>query len=262
LQGNYLHHKEIRAAQGIKISAQVDTVSIWHIRIVWQCINNCFLQGLEHAIAGTALYVLGPDDDLDKLKDAVMEEMTRVRSRIDKSGEGVYVQASTLGSLEALTEFLKSPAVNIPFCDFSIGPVHKKDVMKASVMLERKKEYATILAFDVKVMPDARDLAEETGVKIFVADIIYHLFDQFTAYIKNLKEEKKKESAEEAVFPCVLKIMPNCVFNKKDPIVLGVDVLEGIAKVFWYHWHVTLYSSFSMLLDAVVRPNKRDKQIH
>ncbi|CAL4902424.1 unnamed protein product [Urochloa decumbens] len=209
VKGTYLHHKEIRAAQGVKISAQ----------------------GLEHAIAGTALYVLGPDDDLDRLKDAVMEEMTRVRSRIDKSGEGVYVQASTLGSLEALTEFLKSPAVNIPFCDFSIGPVHKKDVMKASVMLERKKEYATILAFDVKVMPDARDLAEESGVKIFVADIIYHLFDQFTAYIKNLKEEKKKESAEEAVFPCVLKIMPNCVFNKKDPIVLGVDVLEGIAKV-------------------------------
>ncbi|XP_062180637.1 eukaryotic translation initiation factor 5B-like [Phragmites australis] len=209
VKGSYLHHKEIRAAQGVKISAQ----------------------GLEHAIAGTALYVLGPEDDLDKLKDAVMEEMTRVRSRIDKSGEGVYVQASTLGSLEALTEFLKSPAVNIPFCDFSIGPVHKKDVMKASVMLERKKEYATILAFDVKVMPDARDLAEESGVRIFVADIIYHLFDQFTAYIKNLKEEKKKESAEEAVFPCVLKIMPNCVFNKKDPIVLGVDVLEGIAKV-------------------------------
>ncbi|XP_066364697.1 eukaryotic translation initiation factor 5B-like [Miscanthus floridulus] len=209
VKGTYLHHKEIRAAQGVKISAQ----------------------GLEHAIAGTALYVLGPDDDLDKLKEAVMEEMARVRSRIDKSGEGVYVQASTLGSLEALTEFLKSPAVNIPFCDFSIGPVHKKDVMKASVMLERKKEYATILAFDVKVMPDARELAEESGVRIFVADIIYHLFDQFTAYIKNLKEEKKKESAEEAVFPCVLKIMPNCVFNKKDPIVLGVDVLEGIAKV-------------------------------
>uniref|UniRef100_A0A0D9WKI4 Eukaryotic translation initiation factor 5B n=1 Tax=Leersia perrieri TaxID=77586 RepID=A0A0D9WKI4_9ORYZ len=209
VKGTYQHHKKIRAAQGVKISAQ----------------------GLEHAIAGTALYVLKPDDDLDRLKDAVMEEMTRVRNRIDKSGEGVYVQASTLGSLEALTEFLKSPAVNIPFCDFSIGPVHKKDVMKASVMLERKKEYATILAFDVKVMPDARDLAEESGVKIFVADIIYHLFDQFTAYIKNLREEKKKESAEEAVFPCVLKIMPNCVFNKKDPIVLGVDVLEGIAKV-------------------------------
>ncbi|CAM0954134.1 unnamed protein product [Alopecurus aequalis] len=209
VKGTYLHHKKIRAAQGIKISAQ----------------------GLEHAIAGTALYAVRPDEDIEDLKDAVMEEMARVRNRIDKSGEGVYVQASTLGSLEALTQFLKSPAVNIPFCDFSIGPVHKKDVMKASVMLERKKEYATILAFDVKVMPDARELAEESGVKIFVADIIYHLFDQFTAYMNNVREEKKRESSEEAVFPCVLKIMPNCVFNKKDPIVLGVDILEGIAKI-------------------------------
>lgn len=209
VKGTYLHHKEIKAAQGIKITAQ----------------------GLEHAIAGTGLYVVGPDDDLEDIKKLAMEDMESVLSRIDKSGEGVCVQASTLGSLEALLEFLKSPAVQIPVSSISIGPVHKKDVMKASVMLERKKEYATILAFDVKVTPEAREYAEEVGVKIFMADIIYHLFDQFKAYIENIKEEKKREAADEAVFPCVLKIIPNCVFNKKDPIVLGVDVLDGIAKV-------------------------------
>ncbi|VFQ84893.1 unnamed protein product [Cuscuta campestris] len=209
VKGTYLHHKEIKAAQGIKITAQ----------------------GLEHAIAGTSLYVVGPDDDVDHVKEAAMEDMRSVMSRIDKSGEGVYVQASTLGSLEALLEFLKSPDVSIPVSGIGIGPVHKKDVMKASVMLEKKKEYATILAFDVKVTQEARELADEYGVKIFIADIIYHLFDQFKAYIDNLKEEKKKEVAEEAVFPCVLKIVPSCVFNKKDPIVLGVDILEGIARV-------------------------------
>nr|GLL18000.1 eukaryotic translation initiation factor 5B-like isoform X1 [Ipomoea trifida] len=209
VKGTYLHHKEIKAAQGIKITAQ----------------------GLEHAIAGTSLYVVGPDDDVDDIKESAMEDMRSVMSRIDKSGEGVYVQASTLGSLEALLEFLKTPEVSIPVSGIGIGPVHKKDVMKASVMLEKKKEYATILAFDVKVTPEARELSEELGVKIFCADIIYHLFDQFKAYIDNLKEEKKKEVAEEAVFPCVLKIVPDCVFNKKDPIVLGVDILDGIARI-------------------------------
>ncbi|CAI9115708.1 OLC1v1016691C1 [Oldenlandia corymbosa var. corymbosa] len=209
VKGTYLHHKEIKAAQGIKITAQ----------------------GLEHAIAGTGLYVVGPNDDLDDIKESAMEDMRSVMNRIDKSGEGVYVQASTLGSLEALLEFLKTPAVNIPVSGIGIGPVHKKDIMKASVMLEKKKEYATVLAFDVRVTPEARELADELGVKIFCADIIYHLFDQFKAYIDNLKEEKKKEAAEDAVFPCILKIIPNCVFNKKDPIVLGVDVLDGIAKV-------------------------------
>ena len=33
------------------------------------------------------------------------------------------------------------------------------------------------------------------------------------------------------MFPCILKILPTCIFNKKDPIVLGVEVAEGIAKV-------------------------------
>ncbi|GER26557.1 eukaryotic translation initiation factor 2(eIF-2) family protein [Striga asiatica] len=209
VKGSYLHHKEIKAAQGIKITAQ----------------------DLEHTIAGTSLYVVGPHDDLENIKEAVMEDMKSVMSRIDKCGEGVYVQASTLGSLEALLEFLKTPVVNIPVSGISIGPVHKKDVMKASVMLQKKKEYGTILAFDVKVTKEAQELADELGVKIFDADIIYHLFDQFKAYIDNLKEERKKEASKEAVFPCVLKIMPNYVFNTKDPIILGVDVLKGTVKV-------------------------------
>ncbi|VFQ94279.1 unnamed protein product [Cuscuta campestris] len=177
VKGTYLHHKEIKAAQGIKITAQ----------------------GLEHAIAGTSLYVVGPDDDVDRIKETAMEDM-RVLTLAYQSGIG-------------------------------IGPVHKKDVMKASVMLEKKKEYATILAFDVKVTQEARELADEYGVKIFIADIIYHLFDQFKAYIDNLKEEKKKEVAEEAVFPCVLKIAPRSIFNTKNPIILGIDVLKGIARV-------------------------------
>ncbi|XP_039018963.1 eukaryotic translation initiation factor 5B-like isoform X2 [Hibiscus syriacus] len=209
VKGVYMQHKEIKAAQGIKIAAQ----------------------GLEHAIAGTSIYVVGPDDDVEDIKEAVKDDMQSVMSRIDKSGEGVYVQASTLGSLEALLEFLKTPEVNIPVSGIGIGPVHKKDIMKASVMLERKKEYATILAFDVKVTPEARELADELGVRIFLADIIYHLFDQFKAYIDGLKEERKREAADEAVFPCVLKILPNCIFNKKDPIVLGVDILEGILRI-------------------------------
>ena len=45
------------------------------------------------------------------------------------------------------------------------------------------------------------------------------------------KEEEQQAASGEAVFPCILKILPNCVFNAKDPIVLGVDVEEGIAKV-------------------------------
>jgi translation initiation factor 5B len=68
--------------------------------------------------------------------------------------------------------------------------------------------YATILAFDVKVERDAQDLADSLGVKIFQADIIYHLFDKFMAYREELKQRKREEFKHIAVFPCKLKVLP------------------------------------------------------
>ena len=53
--------------------------------------------------------------------------------------------------------------------------------------------YATILAFDVKVEREAQEMADGLDVKIFTADIIYHLFDKFMAYREKLKKRKQEE---------------------------------------------------------------------
>ncbi|KAJ4447098.1 hypothetical protein ANN_09098 [Periplaneta americana] len=90
--------------------------------------------------------------------------------------------------------------------------------------------YATILAFDVKVERDAQDLADSLGVKIFQADIIYHLFDKFMAYREELKQRKREEFKHIAVFPCKLKVLPQFIFNSRDPIVMGVMIEAGIVK--------------------------------
>ncbi len=47
------------------------------------------------------------------------------------------LQASTLGSLEALLTFLDSDDVKIPVSGINIGPVHKRDVLRANVMNEK-----------------------------------------------------------------------------------------------------------------------------
>jgi translation initiation factor 5B len=201
----YVHNKEVKAAMGIKIAAD----------------------GLDTAIAGSRLLVVGPDDDEEDLMDEVMGDLAHLLSKVSRTGRGVSVQASTLGSLEALLEFLR--VSKIPVATISIGPVFKKDVLRAGVMLEKAKEYAVMLCFDVKVDKEARAYADEIGVKIFEADIIYHLFDKFTAHMKALEEQRKEDSKMLAVFPCVLR--PVAVFNKKDPIVIGVDVIEGNLKM-------------------------------
>ncbi|KAH9870883.1 hypothetical protein J1614_006455 [Plenodomus biglobosus] len=205
VKSQYVHNKEVKAAMGIKIAAD----------------------GLDQAIAGSRLLVVGPNDDEEDLMDEVMGDLAHLLSKVSKTGRGVSVQASTLGSLEALLEFLR--VSKIPVSTISIGPVFKKDVLRAGVMLEKAKEFAVMLCFDVKVDKDAKAYAEEIGVKIFEADIIYHLFDKFTAHMKQLEEQRKEESKMLAVFPCVLR--PVAVFNKKDPIVIGVDVTDGNLKI-------------------------------
>lgn len=205
IKSQYVHNQEVKASLGVKIAAN----------------------DLEHAIAGSRLLVVGPEDDEEDLEEEVMSDIYYLSGKVDKTGRGVSVQASTLGSLEALLEFLK--VSKIPVANISIGPVYKRDVMQAGVMLEKAKEYAVMLCFDVKVDKEAQQYADDVGVKIFTADIIYHLFDDFTKHMAQLVEQKKEDSKLLAVFPCVLNTIH--VFNKKDPIVIGVDVIEGSLRL-------------------------------
>jgi len=201
LKSQYVHNKEAKASLGVKIAAN----------------------DLEHAIAGSRLLVVGPEDNEEDIEEEVMTDLESLLNRVSKDNRGVSVQASTLGSLEALLEFLR--VSKIPVANISIGPVFKRDVIMAGTMLEKAKQYAVMLCFDVKIDKEAQAYADDVGVKIFTADIIYHLFDDFTKHMAQLAEQKKEESKLLAVFPCVLN--PVAVFNKKDPIVVGVDVTEG-----------------------------------
>jgi translation initiation factor 5B len=58
-------------------------------------------------------------------------------------------------------------SISFQFAGVKVGPVVKRDVMKASVMLEHEVKYAVILAFDVRIERDAQDMADSLGVKIF-----------------------------------------------------------------------------------------------
>lgn len=51
------------------------------------------------------------------------------------------------------------------------------------------------------------------------------------AYREELKQRKRNEFKDIAVFPCKLKVLPQFVFNSRDPIVCGVIVEAGIVKV-------------------------------
>lgn len=94
-----------------------------------------------------------------------MEDLTSLARFVAKNGKGVWVQASTLGSLEALLTFLKQ--MEIPVANFGIGPVFKNTIVRCATMLDKAPEYAVILAFDVTIEKEAGELAQKSGLKVF-----------------------------------------------------------------------------------------------
>ncbi|TBU12301.1 translation initiation factor 5B [Hamiltosporidium tvaerminnensis] len=205
LKSNYMTCKVVKASLGVKISAL----------------------DLEKAVAGTR--ILFVEEDIEKVKTEVMQDLESVISNIKTSEIGVHVQTSTLGSLEALVSFLQSE--EIPISSVSIGNVRKKDVIITSSILEKNKDFAVMLCFDVKIDKEIYELANSLQIKIFHADIIYHLLDQLKRHFITEKEKIKKENLLEIIYPVKLKILPNCVFNKRSPLILGVCVEQGILKI-------------------------------
>lgn len=206
VKNQYEKHKEVCTSQGVKILGK----------------------DLEKALAGLPLLVAHSDDEIPVLRDELVRELKQTLSSIKLEEKGVYVQASTLGSLEALLEFLRTSKV--PYAGINIGPVHKKDVMRASAMLEHDLQYAVILAFDVKVERESQEMADSLGVRIFWAEIIYHLFDAFTKYREDYKKAKQEEFKHVAVFPVKLRVLPQFIFNSRDPIVMGVTIEAGVLR--------------------------------
>jgi translation initiation factor 5B len=195
---------------------------------------------LTKVVPGTGILVMHQDDDVEDLKEECMKDIANLSDTLATEAKGVTVQASTLGALEALLEFLRNPGKDrqgkerppIPVSGATVGPIHKKDVIKAAIMAQKgSEEYSCILGFDVAVDPEAQAYADKNSVKIFTADIIYHLEGHFTRHLDEIMERKRNEARDVAVFPSLFKISKNHVFNMKDPIILGGEVVDGILKV-------------------------------
>lgn len=220
IKSEYTHHKEIDGAIGLKI----------------------FAKDLEGALAGSTFYVYKTETEAIEISEEVDKECDSIIKKfLTKDGKGVMVTSSSLGALEACLEFLNEDDAEgkVPVAAVSLGYVQKKDVIKIMTFHNKEKEKIreiykeeqVILAFDVHIHKDAQEYADHNGVKIITAEKIYELKSKYSEYRNICFEERKKDRMKEAIFPCSLKIVPKGVFHKYDPVIVGVDVEEGILKV-------------------------------
>ncbi len=181
---------------------------------------------LEGALAGAPLYAVGEGENVDEYVQLVSEEIERIRIATDV--DGVVLKADTLGSLEAIAENLQRNNVPIRLAD--VGEVSKRDIVEAAVVKEHEPLYGVILAFNVRVLPDAEEEAEIKGVQIFKNNIIYHLMDDYLSWLKAQKEAEIEDEFARLVKPGKLRVLEGYVFRRAKPAIFGVEILAGKIK--------------------------------
>ena len=182
--------------------------------------------GLEGALAGAPLYVVPPGKEPKVYAALVTEEIGKIR--IATEVKGVILKADTLGSLEAIAEILKQNKVKVRIAD--VGDVSKRDVVEASVVKAQDPFSGVVLAFGVRILPDAEEEAATNDIQIFKEPIIYNLIDNYLDWLRSQREARMEREFEKLVKPVKILVMEGFVFRRAKPAIFGVEVIGGNLK--------------------------------
>ena len=192
--------KEVHAACGIKISAP----------------------NLDLVVPGAPLRVVHGDE-----AELIQEIKSQSQVNIELDKDGLFIKADTIGSLEALVKESREKGINIRKVE--IGNISRRDIMETAAVnnpLER-----VIFAFNVKILPEAKEELLNTDVTVFNEDVIYTIIENYDLWLAKKKEELEKKRREDYTHPGMIKFLPEYVFRVSHPAVIGVRVLGGRIKL-------------------------------
>ena len=198
LDKQYKEVDEVKPAAGVKISGK----------------------DLEDVISGAPIRTAS-EEELEKAKEEVREELETTEFKTYT--EGVVVKADSLGSLEAMMREVED--AEIPVQKAEVGKITKSDIVE--VENEDLKNRA-VFGFNTSMTEQAEKLAQEKGVETFSSEVIYEIIDNYNTWKNELLENQREKALKAVTRPAKIQAMPDHVFRKNDPAVIGVKVLEGV----------------------------------
>jgi len=181
---------------------------------------------LEGVLPGSTLYVASNDAEIEKFTKLIESEMKSMF--IATEANGIIIKCDTIGSLEAIIEMLRR--AQVPVAKADIGPVNRRDVIEAKAIKEKDRHLGIILAFNVKVLPDAKDESYLSHIKVFEDKVIYSLIDNYNAWV-----EEDSANEEDAIFSELTPVskftfLKGMVFRNNNPAVFGIHIDVGTLK--------------------------------
>ncbi|HXW37842.1 MAG TPA: translation initiation factor IF-2 [Nitrososphaerales archaeon] len=176
---------------------------------------------LTGAIAGTTVATFKDESGFEAAKAEMEKELGSIVVKTENMG--VIVKAGNVGGLEALLRMLEERS--IPVREANIGDVSRNDVVDAALVGEHDPYLGAILAFDVKVLQDARETLGT--VPFFLSGVIYEVIDNYVNWAETKKEEDARAALSSVTMPCIIRALPGNFFRRNDPAVFGIEVLSG-----------------------------------
>ena len=177
-------------------------------------------------LPGSTVYVAKNTSEIEKFTAEINAEMKSVF--LDTATDGVLIKCDTIGSLEAIVSMLRQK--DIPIARADIGPVNRRDIMQTRAIKDNDRHLGVILAFNVKVLPDAQEEAEISHVRIFSDSIIYSLIESYDQWV--VDDTAHEEDAIFAEITPIAKFtfLKGYVFHNSDPAVFGIRVDAGVLR--------------------------------
>jgi translation initiation factor 5B len=191
--------KEAHAACGIKISSP----------------------NLENVIPGAPLRVVNKN-----LEEIIQEIKNQTTVEFELDEQGILIKADTIGSLEALIKESKEKDIKIRKAE--IGNVSKRDIIETDATLDILNK--VIFAFNVKILPEAKQELIAKNINVFCEDVIYTIMENYDEWIIKKKAELESARREEYIHPGMIKFLPEYVFRVSHPAVIGIRILAGRLK--------------------------------
>lgn len=228
----FISYDKVKEARGIKIVASdIDLIQIG------SSLEKCSLLEYNSYIeSNNKTNILDKKNiycsDNNNNSGDLFDDILNINETIKLDSEGIGIFCSTQGSAESLVQFIRSSMeteIPIKISYVSIGNVMKKDLLKFALINSSNTiiENKCVLAFEVDIDKDAIEYAKDNDIQIFEDKTIYRLFNQYKEYANKQYVDRKEKARENTVFPCILKIIESNIFNKKNPLIMGVEVLEG-----------------------------------
>ena len=181
---------------------------------------------LEGVLPGSTLYVSRGAESAARFSSMLADEMRSVF--VDTESSGAVVRCDTIGSLEALVSMLSEAGVPVSKAD--VGPVTRRDVMEARAVKEGARRLGVVIAFNVRVLPDAREEAETGHIRIFEGRVIYSLVEEYRRWAADDEANEEDAVFSEITPVAKFEFLEGYVFRNSDPAVFGIRVDAGTLR--------------------------------